>query len=306
MADDELNNTGDELNNSNDELNNLGEMVLFNIQKFSMHDGPGIRTTVFFKGCPLRCRWCSNPESQPTGIQREEAFGGEIYTAAEVLKICLADKDFFVESNGGVTLSGGEALLQPKQARNLLKLLKEHQIHTALETSGYAQPAIFESVAEYADLLIYDLKHYDNKKHKQGTGVGNELILTNLKNILNANREAKDIAKDTAKDMAKNMTKDILIRIAIIPGYNDSLEDAKGFAACINEITNMTTSKTTNKSTNKTATIPVQLLPFHQFGEKKYENLGLPYEYKNHKILHAEDLQNFLYTMKEHGLNCFL
>jgi len=143
-------------------------LCLFNIQKFCLHDGPGIRTTVFFKGCPLTCKWCSNPESQKMGIQpdREEAMAGKMYSLKQVVDICLEDKDFYLESGGGVTFSGGEVLSQPKQAKELLIQLKEHQIHTTLETSGFVKPSVFKDVIAFADLLLFDLKHYDEEKHK--------------------------------------------------------------------------------------------------------------------------------------------
>ena len=203
---------------------------IFNIQKFSVNDGPGIRTTVFFKGCPLRCRWCSNPESQlktpqlmwdeskccgcqtctrtcennaitweadhiilhpekckaclsciekcPTGALTEE---GRMVTVEEVLGECLKDQPFYEESGGGVTLSGGEALLWPDFCIELLQKLHEHGIHTAIETTAYAAPETFQAVARHLDYLFIDMKHYDKEKHLLGTGVDNERILANMK-----------------------------------------------------------------------------------------------------------------------------
>jgi len=247
------------------------QVCLFNIQKFSIHDGPGIRTTVFFKGCPLACKWCSNPESQAMGGQpeREESLSGKLYSLKQVLDICLEDKAFYLESGGGVTLSGGEVLAQPKAAKRLLLLLKEHAIHTAIETSGYAEPSVFKDVIAPVDLLLYDLKHYDDEKHKQGTGVPNTLILGNL-------------------SYAWSIGKDIEIRIPLIPGYNATVTDAEGFAACIKNIGPM----------------PVKLLPFHQFGQKKYETLGLPYEFNTYKSLHPEDIIDFQSALQEQGILC--
>lgn len=247
------------------------QVCLFNIQKFSIHDGPGIRTTVFFKGCPLTCKWCSNPESQAMGVQaeREESMSGKLYSLKQVLDICLEDRVFYIESGGGVTLSGGEVFAQAEAAKRLLLLLKEHAIHTALETSGYVEPSVFKEVITPLDLLLYDLKHYDDTKHKQGIGVSNQIILENLA-------------------YARSVGKEIEIRIPVIPGYNDTLADAAGFAACIKNIGPM----------------PVKLLPFHQFGQKKYETLGLPYEFDTYKSLHPEDLDDFKKVLREQGIVC--
>jgi pyruvate formate lyase activating enzyme len=164
------------------------------------------------------------------------------YAIEEVLAICLQDQPFYEESGGGVTFSGGEALTQPKFAATLLQLLREKGIHTALETSGYAPAVVFNEVSALADLLLFDIKHYDDCRHVEGTGVHNDLILINLKTAL-----------------TQKMS--ILPRIAIIPGYNDSQEDAYGFASLLKSL----------------GLECVQLLPFHQFGERKYELLNIPY-----------------------------
>lgn len=278
--------------------------MVFNIQKFSIHDGPGIRTTVFLKGCPLRCRWCSNPESQLSktqilydasvciqdgaciqacpqqAVQRKgsrivindaQCLGclrciatckakalqveGVSRDADEVVATCLQDRDFYEESQGGVTLSGGEALAQPSFAKALVLRLKQEGIHVAVETTGYIQPAVFQKLAPLFDLLLFDIKHYDTEQHVLGTGVNNDLILENL-----------------AWSVKHQLC--VLPRIPIIPGYNASLQDAKGLAALL-----------TSLSIQR-----VQLLPFHQFGEKKYEMLNRDYEMKHKKALYPEDL----------------
>lgn len=245
------------------------EAIIINIQKFSIHDGPGIRTTVFFKGCPLRCLWCSNPESQKMAVEpeRDAALSGKVYSPEDVVKICLADKVFYDESGGGVTLSGGEALAQPDFAIELLRRLKSEGVHTALETSGYATSDIFENVIKHTDYLLFDLKHYDNNKHMESTGFGNELILQNLQ-----------LAIDSGLEM--------LVRIPVIPDYNDSLEDARKFAQLIKQF-----------GLNET-----ELLPFHQFGQKKYESLGMPYAYSKHKTLYPEDLQDYRNEIEKSGV----
>jgi len=250
----------------------VNQACIFNIQKFSIHDGPGIRTAVFLKGCPLRCLWCSNPESQAAGAQpeRETPLAGRLYALNEVMDICLADKDFYIESGGGVTLTGGEALMQADFAAELLRSLKAEGIHTALETTGFASTEVFLEVIAYADLLLYDVKHFDSEKHCEGTGAGNEIILKNL-------REA----------VKRSM--DILIRVPVIPGYNDSLSDARGFAELITSC----------------GLSEAQLLPFHQFGQKKYKTLGIPYALSNQKTLHPEDLREYQLEMEKLGVRCF-
>ena len=240
---------------------------IYNIQKFCIHDGPGIRTVIFLDGCPLCCYWCSNPESltaNPCTDSRE-------YTVQEVLKICLEDRPFYEEAGGGVTLSGGEALVQWEFSLELLNALKNEGIHSAVETSGYASGEIFNKINEAADLLLFDIKHYDNDSHLKGTGVHNELILSNLRS-------------------AVNRGKDLLVRLPVIPQYNNSIEDARGFAALFQSL----------------GIKRLQLLPFHQFGEKKYELLGLQYSMKNIPQLHKEDLEDFKQVFTARGMDCFI
>lgn len=183
---------------------------IFNIQKYSIHDGPGIRTVVFFKGCPLKCLWCSNPESQygnPQLSSDELTTFGEFQSLDYIMSEVIKDKDFYEESGGGVTLSGGEVLAQHEFSIALLKQLKEQNIHTACETTGYAPPDIFESFIENVDLLLFDIKHYDSQKHYAYTKVNNEKIIFNLKTAI-------------------KQGKDVIIRIPVIPGVNNSLKDA--------------------------------------------------------------------------------
>ena len=293
--------------------------IIFNIQKFSIHDGPGIRTTVFFKGCPLKCQWCANPESQLQKIQmichhekclkcqtclrhcpsqaiifenqkikfnHQKCIGclqcvdmcpvealsneGKMKTVKEIAKICLQDKDFYDESNGGVTISGGEGMSQPKFLEALIQELKKENIHVAIETTGYIEESLFQRLASQFDLLLFDVKHYDRNKHFEGTSVYNDLILKNLK-------------------WAVEHQMNILPRIPVIPHFNDSLEDAKGFAQLLKDM----------------GLKKVQLLPVHQFGEKKYELLNKDYAYKNQKALHVEDLKTYQDEFIKKDLDCF-
>lgn len=251
------------------------EANLCNIQKFSLHDGPGIRTTVFFKGCPLRCAWCANPESQeralgPGGQEEGLALGGEARTLEEVLCACLQDQPFYEESGGGVTLSGGEPLAQPAFCRALLQKLKARGVHTAVETTGCVPGKVFQDVAPCVDLFLYDVKHWDGERHQAGTGVGNGQILENLAWAVRAGKA-------------------VLPRIPVIPGYNDSLEDAAGFCARLREA----------------GARRAQLLPFHQFGEKKYQLLGKPYRFAGVAALYPEDLEPYRQAFLSGGIEAF-
>jgi pyruvate formate lyase activating enzyme len=160
---------------------------IFNIQQFSIHDGPGIRTTVFFQGCPLQCAWCHNPEGIPDYL--EDAKGNinqpsiKKYSVDELLEALLKDKVFYEESGGGVTFSGGEPLMQTEFLLEMLKKLREQKIHTAVDTSGYAPEEIFNEVIGLTDLVLFDLKIIDKKKHLLYTGTGNSLVHRNLKQL---------------------------------------------------------------------------------------------------------------------------
>lgn len=246
---------------------------LFNIQKFSLHDGPGIRTVVFFKGCPLRCDWCANPESQNKQPERmndeQNTLVGKDYTLTQVMEEVLKDQVFYEESGGGVTLSGGEVLMHVPFALALLKELKKQGIHTACETSGYTQPKTFQSLLAYTDLLYMDLKHYDSSKHKLGTGVGNERILTNLKQAVDCGQP-------------------LIVRIPIIPNYNDQAKDAYQFGQLLQQLGVKT----------------VEILPFHQFGEKKYTYLNREYALTGVSQLHTEDLTFFKDILNTYDLTC--
>lgn len=249
---------------------------IFNIQKFSIHDGPGIRTTIFFKGCPLRCYWCANPESQSVkpeqmwdNQKKKDTTIGEYKTVDEILAEVMKDVDFYKESGGGVTLSGGEVLYQADFAMDLMQALKEKDIHIACETTGYAKKETFAKFIQTVDLLYFDVKHYDSMKHKAGIGVGNEQILENLKTALAAPLQ-------------------LIVRIPVIPGFNDTTEDASHFAELFQQL----------------GVPQVELLPFHQFGEKKYDYLHRKYAMKKIPQLHTEDLEAFKDTLKAAGIQC--
>lgn len=292
---------------------------IFNIQKFSLHDGPGLRTTIFFKGCPLRCKWCSNPESQsgkmqisydeksclkcgicekncPSGAIKlsdnkliylhNSCFGclncvnncpggalkaeGRLIDTQELVRICMQDKDFYEESGGGVSFSGGECMYQSDFALELAQLLKEKGISLAAETTGCVAEEIFKRLAPKFDLLLFDLKHHDAKKHLEATAVTNELIIKNLR-------------------WAQKEGLNILPRVPVIPFFNDSLDDAKALALLLSDI----------------GLKRVQLLPFHQFGERKYELLGREYSFSGIKALHKEDLEQYREVFIQNGIDAF-
>lgn len=292
---------------------------IFNIQKFSVNDGPGIRTVVFFKGCPLSCKWCSNPESQFPGFQifwdQKKCIGcghcrdicpvhavsledthihinsslcagckkciaecpgkalegeGERKSIQEVMDVVLQDQVFYEESGGGITLSGGEFLSQPDFAENLLLASKEEGLHTCCETTGFARPEIFARLVEHIDYILFDMKHWNEQKHMEGTGVSNELPVANMKYAVQSGKK-------------------ILPRIPVIPGFNDSLEDARQFAVKLKEIGIDT----------------CQLLPFHQFGENKYHLLNKEYVYNNLPSLHKEELADYIETLQKFNIDAF-
>jgi pyruvate formate lyase activating enzyme len=217
--------------------------IVFNIQRFSVHDGPGIRTTAFLKGCPLRCRWCHNPEGinpEPEIMRRDQTAetAGRTMTAQAVANELARDRIFYEESGGGITLSGGEPLSQPEFAIEILRLCKEAGLHTALDTCGFAEPAVLLAAAPFTGLFLYDFKHPDSAKHEEFTDVPNDLIISNLKMLC-----------------AKGC--DVLVRQPVIPGFNDAPE-------------------TVEKTGRVLATCGIkrlQLLPYHALGTSKRRRL---------------------------------
>jgi pyruvate formate lyase activating enzyme len=195
---------------------------------------------------------------------------GEYKTIDEVVDVCMQDIDFYEESGGGVTISGGEGMIQPDFVEALILRLKENGIHTATETTGCVGEEVFHRLAPLFDLLLFDMKHYDSEKHKTGTGAGNELILKNLR-------------------WAQKMGLNILPRIPVIPTFNSEMPDAEGMAKLLHDI----------------GLTRVQLLPFHQMGERKYEFLNRDYELTGVTALHPEDLIEYQKAFLDHGIDCF-
>ncbi|MBR2847338.1 MAG: glycyl-radical enzyme activating protein [Clostridia bacterium] len=259
---------------------------IFDIKKFAIHDGDGIRTTVFLKGCPLKCVWCHNPEGISGKDQlafykhkcvncgacvqvckchslkdRVHTFDsscciacgkcvdvclaealtlyGKMVSADELMPTLLEDKAFYDHSNGGVTLSGGECLLQPEFCAEILKKCKEKGIHTAVDTSGCVQWENIEHVMEYTDIFLYDMKAIDEDVHIRCTGVTNKIILENLKKIDDAGKK-------------------IEIRVPYVPGFNDN--QISKIADFISGLKNVT---------------KVRVLAYHDFARSKYDSLQM-------------------------------
>lgn len=222
---------------------------IINITRFCTNDGPGIRTTVFLKGCPLRCIWCHNPESQNPNeehyINGEKI--GQTMTAEEVVAEAVKDKVFYEASGGGVTISGGEPLSQPKFTAEILKLCKESTIHTAVETSGFANPEILISVLKNCNFVLFDIKETSEKNHLKFTGVNLEPIIKNLRLI-------------------NELQIPFIIRAPIIPGLNDRCEHLLKVKKLADEMIYCQGA---------------EIMPYHKLGEYKYKQLSREYLCKN-------------------------
>ncbi len=223
--------------------------IIFDLKKFAIHDGPGIRTTVFMKGCPLDCGWCHNPEGRKNDPEKilirnrnskEESFGREI-TAINLLKEIEKDRVFYEQSGGGVTFSGGEPMSQVEFLAEMLQLCKRNKISTAVDTSGYAPFEFFKKIYDLTDLFLYDLKIMDNDLHQHFTGVSNKLILDNLTKLA-------------------DMGNKIIARIPVIPGVTDSKDNFDNIVKFLVPLKNIT---------------EICLLPYNKLGEDKRERFGL-------------------------------
>jgi glycyl-radical enzyme activating protein len=298
--------------------------IIFDIQGFSVHDGPGCRTVIFLKGCPLRCGWCANPEGlislpeimyyksecvkdhfcidscphHAISFKNKDHFitinstickdctdakcirachqnalriAGYYITVEELMKKIQRDRQYW-GIRGGITLSGGEPLFQPEFATDILKQCHDSYIHTALETCGYVSYKIYEYALNYVDWIFFDVKHLNSEIHQQGTGVPNELILKNATRI------------------AAQGNYRMIIRMTIIPGYNDS---AKNVAS-------------TAKFIKKIGLQEVNILPLHHLGTSKYELLGKEYTYHGIKSPRLEKMEEIKRIFERYSIKCYI
>jgi pyruvate formate lyase activating enzyme len=295
--------------------------LVTNIQGYSIHDGPGIRTVVFLKGCSLACQWCSNPECIsprpevgfikalctkcgkcaeicPEGalvykagkfprIDRERCSGcgacsavcdykaivlyGISMNAEEIYNAVNRDEMFYQASGGGVTVSGGEALLQPQLVCELFRKCRHAGIHTCIETSGCAAESAWRQVLPYTDYVLYDLKHMNSVKHRQYTGKPNSLILANAKMVAESGVET-------------------LFRMPIIPGINDDEQNIKDTADFLHKLGNNV--------------LRIELMPYHRLGKGKYESLDRKYTLSDVPSLEPEHLESIKKTFESNRIEC--
>lgn len=305
--------------------------TVFNIQRFTVHDGPGIRTEIFIKGCTLRCKWCSNPESflekEQVGVFPTKCIGtekcgdcadicpqgaetlrfrdgkieeidrtkctdcmkcttvcptdslkawGRKMTVDEVMKLVLADRAFYDNTGGGVTISGGEALFQWEFVLEILKRCKEEGIHTCVESALNINRSVVEAVLPYCDMLITDIKMMDAEQHKKYTGAGNGLILDNIRYI-----SSKRIP--------------MVIRLPIIPGVNNNLHHVREVGRFMTEAM-------------KERPVQVQFLRFRRLGEEKYRSLGMPYRMEDvdpERNAFEADIKEMVEVLRKFGLPAY-
>lgn len=258
--------------------------LIFNIQRYSLHDGDGIRTVIFFKGCSLHCPWCCNPESQSFEIERTDGtanigrFGankgrifGKYMTLTEVLEEVEKDSIFYNTSGGGVTLSGGEVLSQGRFAIELLRCLKKLSINTAIETSGYGKSSVLMEMSKYLDLILFDLKIMDKYKARDIIGIDIDLVKSNMRLLVEHNRR-------------------VIPRIPLIPGYN---MDKKNIDAIIDFVEELGLKE-------------VHILPFHQYGSRKYEYLNREYTMKDMEPPDTGLVHGIKKRIEEHGIDVLI
>lgn len=299
--------------------------AIYDIQKFCLDDGPGIRTTVFFKGCPLRCKWCANPESQAVkpeighhytlcvecgkcvancpqqaitiiggdkklAIDRKKCkvcgtcvngciykaltLYGHVSTVEEIFENVNKDKAYYKRSGGGVTLSGGEILMQADFAAGLLKRCHEGGLHTCVETCGFAPEEKFRKIIPYLDMFLFDLKSLNNEVHKKWTGCSNEPILRNL-------------------DIAMDSNSQVVIRFPLMPTINDTEE-------------NLILMRDKLVELNKRKPVRIEIMPYHNFGSVKYTMTDREYEVKQLKTPTSESLRKIQKMFKDVGVICIV
>ncbi|MCR5108953.1 MAG: glycyl-radical enzyme activating protein [Lachnospiraceae bacterium] len=250
---------------------------IFDIQRYSIHDGIGIRTIVFLKGCALRCRWCCNPESQSFETEtmvlagRSRVYGREV-TVGEVMQTVRRDMPYYSRSKGGLTLSGGESLLQPEFAAALLQAGKALGVNTAMESMGYAKYETIEKIMPYLDTYLMDIKHMDPMKHKEWCGKENTLMVENARRI------------------AESGQVHLIIRVPVVPGFNDTKEELLAIARYADSLPGVD---------------EIDILPYHNFAEDKYKGLGRDYPMGDAKRPSMEQMEGFRDMISQNtGLYC--
>ena len=250
---------------------------IFDIQRYSVQDGPGIRTVVFLKGCMFRCRWCCNPEGQvfePVTLRamhgRPDKIAGADIAAGEVMETVLKDAVYYARSGGGITLSGGECLLQPDFSLALLRLAHSYGMTTAIETTGYADEETLDRLLPHIDYVLMDIKHMNNEKHTAFIGKGNEKVLNNACYIA---------------ERAKSLT----VRVPVIPTFNDTDEEILAIARFAGSLSGVR---------------ELHLLPYHRLGQDKYTALGRDYDMGTLPLIPDEKMRRLLDVARQSGLRC--
>jgi len=245
------------------------EGTIFDIKHFAVHDGPGIRQTIFFKGCPLSCWWCHNPESQNVNpekytrinkldgkeFKKEETIGYKILVE-DLFKTIQGDKIFYEESGGGVTFSGGEPLMQPDFLYEILKLCRKDNIHTCIDTTGFTSFNTIQKIAEIADCFLFDIKLIHNTEHQRYTGVPVDGILDNLQWL-------------------DNNHKNVVLRFPVIPEITNTKENITDIISFIKSLKNIR---------------QIDLLPYHNISNGKYSRFKMENKMKDTKPLSDEDM----------------
>lgn len=287
--------------------------LIFDIRRFTVHDGPGIRTTVFFKGCPLSCWWCHNPESQDFKSEKSirnlvlegmkfkhTETTGNFMTVDEVMAEVERDRIFYEESGGGMTFSGGEPMMQESFLFALLHAAKSKGIHTALDTSGYANPKAMQHIAPLVDLFLYDLKIMDDTLHRKYTGVSNKMILENLKFLYGSGKQ-------------------VILRFPVIPGITDTPENIGQIKEFIStsHISPLTTHDSPLPTPHSPLTTPhsplpthdspltIHLLPYHSIAKEKYRRFCKTNQLEGVHDLSKEDLLPLVKEFEQLGLQVF-
>lgn len=303
--------------------------LIFDVQSYSVHDGPGCRTVFFMMGCPLRCEWCANPEGWETRqrimyriskcicgkqgcdrcqracsqqaiivdngqgtvtidwskcktcgtmecvnacLQEALALCGKWFTVPDILKVVNRDRQYWGR-DGGVTFSGGDPLTQHEFLTTVLKRCQEAYIHTTVETSGFFSEKVFAGVMKYVDFAFVDIKHMDPDKHREQTCVNNQPVLSNIKLL--------------ASDQWKGR---LVIRIPIIPGYNDDDANITATAAYVNSI----------------GLEEINILPFHRLGDSKWRQCGMVYPYRDAEPVPEEKMRHIQRLIQSQGITCYV